>query len=185
MQGMKRSLVIGLIVLGALLSLSVLSCGGGSEGSGTVIEVRAADYKFVPSEISVPVGQEVTLKLKNVTKQAHDLEVQGLQVEMMGDHQAAGDHAGAMPGTLALHTEKGKTSSATFKADRPGTYELWCTISGHKELGMVGKLVVTSGTSGMLNDSAPKAGAPAAASPTSAPAPSGLQISFDGGHEGH
>jgi uncharacterized cupredoxin-like copper-binding protein len=183
MHGMKRSLVLGLLVLGSLLSVAVISCGGGGSGdSGTVIEVRAEDYKFAPSEISVPAGQEVTLKLKNVTKQAHDLEVQGLKVEMMGGNMNMAEHEGAMPGTLALHTEKGKTVSATFKADRPGTYELWCTISGHKELGMVGKLVVTSGTSGALNDPAPKTGA----SPTSTNAPSVPQISFgDGGHEGH
>ena len=180
-------MLLGLLVLGSLLSVAVISCGGdGSGDSGTVIEVRAEDYKFVPSEISVPVGQEVTLKLKNVTKQAHDLEVQGLQIEMMGDHQAAGDHAGAMPGTLALHTEKGKTSSVTFKADRPGTYEFRCTISGHKELGMVGKLVVTSGTSGALSDTAPKTGAPAVASPTSTTGPSVPVMTVgDGGHEGH
>ena len=184
---MKRSSIIGLIVLGSLLSLAAIACGGGDSGdSGTVIEVRAEDYKFVPSEISVPARQEVTLKLKNVTKQAHDLEVQGLQVEMMGDNMDMGQHAGAMPGTLALHTEKGKTSSVTFKADKAGTYELWCTISGHKELGMVGKLVVTSGTSGALNDAAPRTGAPAVASPTSTTAPSSPQITLgDGGHEGH
>ena len=183
---MKRLLVIGLVTLSVTLSLAVMSCGGDSADSGTVIEVRAEDYKFVPSQISVPAGQEVTLKLKNVTKQAHDLEVQGLQVEMMGDHQAAGDHARAIPGTLALHTEKGKTSSVTFKAKSTGTYELWCTISGHKEQGMVGKLVVTSGTSGALNDPAPRTGAPAVASPTSTTAPSNPQITLgDGGHEGH
>src|SRR6266545_6222024 len=83
MQTMKRSSIIGLIVLGSLLSLAALACGGGDSGdSGTVVEVRAEDYKFTPSEISDPAGQEVTLKLKNVTKQAHDLEVQGLRVEM-------------------------------------------------------------------------------------------------------
>lgn len=100
----------------------------------------------------------------------------------MGDHQAAGDHAGAMPGTLVLHTEKGKTSSVTFKADRPGTYEFWCTISGHKELGMVGKLVVTSGTSGTLGNPAPRTDTSSAASPSSTPVPSVPAITLgDGG----
>jgi len=141
---MKRSLVIGLILLGALLSLAVLSCGGSDSGeSGILIEVRAENYKFVPSEISVPAGQEVTLKLKNVTKQAHDLEVQALRVQVSGNAHDAGGHEGAAPGTLALHTARKKTASITFTADQKGTFDVWCTISGHKELGMIARLIVT------------------------------------------
>ncbi|HLF79955.1 MAG TPA: cupredoxin domain-containing protein [Dehalococcoidia bacterium] len=184
---MKRSLTIGLLAVGALLALALISCGGGDgEESGTVIQIKADDYKFLPNEVSIPAGQTVTIKLKNVTKQAHDLEVQRLQVEMMGGHEAAQGHAGAMPGTLALHTEKGKTVSATFKADRPGTYEFWCTISGHKEQGMVGKLVVTSGASGTLSNPVPRSDAPSSTSPLNTTIPSvPVIILGDGGHEGH
>ena len=184
---MERLILLALVSISISLSLAAISCGGGDGGeSRTVIEVKADDYKFLPNEVTVPAGQEVTIKLKNVTKQAHDLEVQRLQVEMMGGHEAAQGHAGAMPGTLALHTEKGKTVSATFKADLPGTYEFWCTISGHKEQGMVGKLVVTSGASGTLSNPAPISDAPSSVSPSNTAVPSVPVITLgDGGHEGH
>jgi len=144
MQGWKRALVIGFIVLGSMLSFAVAACGGGGndDEGGTAIEVRGSEYKFSPNEITIPAGQTVTLRLKNVGKTEHDLEVQGLRVEMMGEEDHSGGHEGAAPGAVGMHTEKGKSASMTFMAEQKGTYEFWCTISGHKEQGMVGKLTV-------------------------------------------
>ncbi|HLF76682.1 MAG TPA: cupredoxin domain-containing protein [Dehalococcoidia bacterium] len=140
---MNRALVIGLVVLSAVLSLAIAGCSGGDdEEAGSAMEVRASEYKFSPDEITVPAGQTVTLRLKNVGETEHDLEVQGLRVQMMGDEEDMGGHEGAAPGTIAMHTQKGKTASVTFMADQKGTYEFWCTISGHKEQGMIGKLIV-------------------------------------------
>ncbi len=151
MQGMKRVLVIGVVVLSAALSLVLTACGGDGDDNevfGTVIEVRGDEYKFSPNEVTIPAGQTVTLRLKNVGETEHDLEVQGLTIRQEdgiqppAGHAAAGEHEGASPGALALHTEKGKTASVTFMAEQKGTYEFWCTISGHKEQGMIGKLIV-------------------------------------------
>ena len=66
----------------------------------------------------------------------------GLSVQMMGEEDHSGDHEGAAPDAVAMHTGKGKSASMTFMAEQKGTYEFWCTISGHKEQGMVGKLTV-------------------------------------------
>lgn len=147
---MKRSLLVALVVLSTALSLAIAACGGGGddEEAGTVIEVRADEYDFLPDRVTIPAGQTVTLRLKNVGETEHDLEVQGLTIrredgiQAPAGHDAAGEHEGAAPGALALHTEKGKTASVTFMAEQKGTYEFWCTISGHKEQGMVGKLIV-------------------------------------------
>jgi uncharacterized cupredoxin-like copper-binding protein len=135
----------GLVLIGfATHFLFISACGGGDGGnSGTVIEVSAQNIKFVPNEIRVPAGQMVTLRLKNLDDMEHDLEVQGLRVQVSGNAHDAGGHEGAAPGTLALHTAKNKTASITFTADQKGTFDVWCTISGHKELGMIARLIVT------------------------------------------
>ena len=120
-----------------------LACGGGSEDKGQVIEVKAEQVRFVPADISVAAGETVTLRLKNVDDMAHDLEVRGLNAQIISGGGHGGHGGDMMAGTVAVHTEKKQSGSVTFVAKVKGTYEIWCTISGHKELGMVGKLVVT------------------------------------------
>jgi plastocyanin len=134
-----------LIVLVAGAVALTVACGGGSEDKGRTIEVKAEQIKFVPADISVLAGETVTLRLKNVDDMAHDLEVKGLKAEIVsgGGHGGGHDGGNMMAGTVAVHTDKKKSGSVTFVAKDKGTYEIWCTISGHKELGMVGKLVVT------------------------------------------
>jgi plastocyanin len=138
----KRSSLL-LILVAGVVALTV-ACGGGSGDKGRTIEVRAEQIKFVPADISVGAGETVTLRLKNVDDMAHDLEVRGLNAEIVsGGGHGGHDGGNMMSGTVAVHTEKKKSGSVTFVAKEKGTYEIWCTISGHKELGMVGKLVVT------------------------------------------
>ena len=37
----------------------------------------------------------------------------------------------------------GREARGTFKASKPGTYQILCQQPGHREAGMVGKIVVT------------------------------------------
>ena len=45
-----------------------------------------------------------------------------------------------------LHVAAGTGGKATltFTPSKPGTYEYYCSVAGHKEAGMVGILTVTS-----------------------------------------
>lgn len=138
----KLALTVGIVSVAAAVIIVTAACGGDGGTSATVIDVSARDFRFTPGEIRVPAGQEVTLRLKNLDEMEHDLEVQGLRIQPKGNAHNAGGHAGAMPGMLALHTAKRGTASITFTAEKKGTYDVWCTISGHKELGMMAKLVV-------------------------------------------
>lgn len=146
---MKRvGQLLGFAAFAALLAL-LAACGSGDDGGSdsSVIDVRAKEIRFVPDEIRIPAGEMVTLRLKNEDAMAHDLEVQGLSIRREGiqlpSHDASGGHEGAGSGILALHTQANGTASITFTADEEGTYEVWCTIPGHKEFGMVAKLIVS------------------------------------------
>ena len=136
---MRLTILLGMLLL-AVLSAGAVGCGGSGKTSGMTIEVKAENTRFVPSTIEVPAGRTVTLKLVNHDDTEHDLEIQGMKADMM----SGGGHGGDMaPGMVAVHSEKKKTSAVTFMTNETGTYDILCTVSGHKELGMVGKLVVS------------------------------------------
>jgi plastocyanin len=87
-------------------------------GSAQTVDVTAKDFRFTLPSTSYKPGQ-YTFQLKNDGPSAHNLVVKGPGV------------SNASTPTIAA----GKTASvkATLKA---GTYELYCSVPGHKQLGM-------------------------------------------------
>lgn len=83
------------------------------------IAVTARNYIFSPSVIRVKKGQEVTLSFQNTGK--HTFTVKGLGVDKL------------------LNVV---SSSLTFTAQKSGEFELICSVPGHKERGMKGKVIV-------------------------------------------
>lgn len=63
-----------------------------------------------------------------------------------GEHMEEADHEAekAIEPTLHAHTESGEQLTVTFTPTEPGTYEFYCSVPGHLEEGMVGKLVVNA-----------------------------------------
>ena len=110
--------------------------------------VERGGWAFAPSVIKIPLGQPVTLTLMNDGQSEHDFEVTGIPAEhveavvsMEGHSQLGrGHHA---EGIVAAHAMSQMTASVMFTPTRIGEYEIHCTIPGHKEAGMVGKLVVS------------------------------------------
>ncbi len=119
---------------GALL---LAACGGGggsgadagygaASGSGTSATIVGLDsMKFNPENITVKAGAPVKITFKNAGMLPHDLITEG------GTQNAKLVNLGA-----------GKEQSGTFMASKPGTYAIVCVQPGHKEAGMVGKIIV-------------------------------------------
>jgi plastocyanin len=121
--------------LTVLMALALSACGGGGSseppattvgggggGSGTVLEVKASEFKFDPSTLTAAAGEDLTIKLVNVGVVEHDLTIDDLGV--------------------ALTVKVGETGEASATNVPAGTYEVYCAIAGHKEAGMVGTLEV-------------------------------------------
>ena len=85
----------------------------------------ALKFHFEPAAIEVKPGQRVVVKFANVGPiSPHDLSISSL---------------GVNTGLL----DPGQEKVVSFQApDRPGEYPFICTVPGHAQLGMVGKLVV-------------------------------------------
>jgi len=111
------------------------------------VEVRlvTTEWKFEPSTLELPVGRPVTLILENKGKIEHDVQIPGM-----------GIHA---------HAPAGQTVRQTFTPEETGTYDFICSLPGHLEAGMKGKMVVGQAAA----EAAPRTEAqPAAASTTPA-----------------
>jgi nitrite reductase (NO-forming) len=88
----------------------------------TSLRVTVTEFKITPSIVQVPAGQKVTITLDNKGAVEHDLTVQALGFKVLA--------------------KAGQTATAEVTFDKPGEYELVCSIPGHKEAGMTGKLSV-------------------------------------------
>jgi plastocyanin len=110
-----------------VLAGAVKAAGGGGaavEKAG-VLEIDAdpgGQLAFVSKKATAQAGP-VTLKMKNTSGTLHDLAIQGNGVS-------------AKTPTTTNGTVQAK---ATLK---PGTYDYFCTVPGHRQAGMAGKLTV-------------------------------------------
>ena len=139
-----RSITLLAVIGGAVLS----ACSTGP----TPLEVTmlASEFRFDPATVEVQAGQQVTVMMQNMGTVEHDFVIQEMPME-----QAAGDsesEGAVMPGHTmdemamepAVHmgAMAGMSGSVTFVPTKPGTYEFFCAVAGHKEAGMVGTLTV-------------------------------------------
>ena len=135
------------VLLGLAFVLLLSACGGATQ-STTEITVEATDFAYSPLSIIVPAGQPVTLTLKNAGKVEHDFVVEKIRLTdvLASNSEPAEHHQMGHESDYDLHffAKAGETASLQFTAIEPGTYEIFCSIEGHKEAGMIGKLIVAA-----------------------------------------
>lgn len=120
-RGLRLALALALIV-------SLLASPARAAARDVDIEVGTnpdGSMYLRPGNVTVNVGDDVTLRIRNVDRIFHDvalLDYDGNDVEI------------EVPG--------GKTESHSFKATVAGDYRMICEVSGHKQKGMFGLLHV-------------------------------------------
>lgn len=119
------AILISVFALGlAARAVSEAKGGGGtSSGSGSAApataEVSAKEFAFSPDEIKISATGTITLTNKGTV--AHDLVVQGLTTGSV---------------------DPGKTGTLTLKDIKAGEYEYYCSVAGHRDAGMKGRILV-------------------------------------------
>jgi plastocyanin len=104
------------------------SGGGVSAGGGTVLKIAAdpnGALKFDKTSLSAKAGK-VTIVMTNTSSIPHAVEMEGGGIEKKG----------------AVITGGGSVSHVTAKL-KPGKYEFYCPVDGHKAAGMKGTLTVS------------------------------------------
>ena len=87
------------------------------------IDIVATDFSSKPAEVSVKVGEVVNLRLINQGVTVHDIVVPAQGIWIV--------------------TPAGQSVASGIRFDRPGEYEFFCSVPGHREAGMIGRIVVT------------------------------------------
>ncbi|WP_235912290.1 multicopper oxidase domain-containing protein [Ruania zhangjianzhongii] len=94
-------------------------------GETTTVQVSAQDMRYVPATLSVPAGDRLVIELTNDDPQnVHDLTVGGATSERLAPGESQRLDIGVVGGDL----------------------EGWCTVAGHRQLGMTLTLVASGAT---------------------------------------
>ncbi|GAA2158931.1 nitrite reductase (NO-forming) [Humibacillus xanthopallidus] len=142
--------VIALVVAASLALPSAAAGGGAAQvtptGHTTTVEVAARDMRFTPATITVPLGDRLVIRVTNRDETTtHDLVL-----------DTGGRTARLAPGAT------GELDAGVVA----GPVEGWCSVVGHRQMGMVLHVLVTGGASGSAAAGAPlgsaAGGAPAA-----------------------
>ena len=109
--------------------LVLLACGSddGEEASGQQVDVSASEFQFNPPDITLDSAGTYTFHLTNAGEFEHALEIEGQGVEEETDVIGGGDSADV---TVDL---------------AEGTYDIYCPVGNHREMGMEGTLTVGGG----------------------------------------
>ncbi|HYQ73589.1 multicopper oxidase domain-containing protein [Cellulomonas sp.] len=128
--------LLGVVVLGVgldpaaagLTSGVVAAAGDGAPvaatGRTTTVDVEAQDMRFVPDRVEVPAGDRLVIRVTNADAAVHDLVLAN----------------GATSGRLGPG-ESADVDAGVVGADLDG----WCSVAGHRLMGMTLDVVVTGG----------------------------------------
>ncbi|MBI5031954.1 MAG: cupredoxin domain-containing protein [Chloroflexi bacterium] len=137
---------IFVIMLVAGLTLGLVACSGGAPSSKSAQQftIQVNEFSFQPATIEVSVGQPVKLTLQNKGSVEHDWSIQKIPVIDVKEIGQSEHNMGGSSTKPDLHmsAKNGKSAELEFMPTRAGTYQILCTVAGHKEAGMVGTLIV-------------------------------------------
>lgn len=131
-------------IMFVVFALALTACGG-TASRAQEVQVETTEFKFSPATIQVEAGTPVKLTLLNKGSVEHDLSVvEILLTDVKTTTDSHGHEMSNMPIQPKLHVAAvaGKSSVIEFTPTRPGTYEVLCTVAGHKEAGMIAQLIV-------------------------------------------
>lgn len=87
------------------------------------VRVVSTEFQYSPSKVRVAAGRPATLVLDNGGAETEH----GIFVPALG---------------FRLQAKAGEIAQTTLRFDKPGEYDFMCDLPGHREAGMLGKLIV-------------------------------------------
>ena len=87
------------------------------------ISVEGGEFYFKPNQIKVKKGEKVTVTFTNAGKMTHNFFVDEFNV-------------------ASQTINGGKTTTVEFTPDKAGTFEFYCGVGSHRQMGMKGSLIV-------------------------------------------
>jgi len=142
-------LILGLILcLGAILiPATIANAGDLSRQPVTEINVSLGNetgaLKFFPNQLEFQSGKRYKLVLKNPSQQKHYFTAKNFADASWTQKVEAGNVE--IKGAIhELELKPGAVAEWVFVPVKSGSYNLRCTVAGHTEAGMVGKIAIAS-----------------------------------------
>lgn len=146
-----------IVLIVVFLLIASAGCAGDEQPAvpePVELSLIATDIVYDNARLEAAAGRPVKIALDNEGVLLHDFSISeiphtGEVVAAAGETAETDDHEAAMgheeEPDVHVAVAAGATGSVIFTPSAPGEYEYYCTVSGHKEAGMVGTLVVTAG----------------------------------------
>jgi plastocyanin len=128
-----------MVAAAGVLAVAASACGGDADASPeATVAIRFS--RFVPEELTVPVGKPVQFTLQNDDPIDHEWIVGTADVHEKHRSGTEPFHD-AIPTEVTIPALEARTTTVTF--DEPGEYQYICHLPSHEEYGMVGVVHVT------------------------------------------
>jgi uncharacterized cupredoxin-like copper-binding protein len=107
-----------------------------------MVAVSLTEHSFSPPRLVFKRNTPYKLELKNIGKEKHYFVSEGFFKAVALRKVLSADGEVKAPYLTAIEVYPGRFMELYFVPVREGTYGLSCTIEGHAEKGMVGKIVI-------------------------------------------
>src|SRR5215212_759522 len=108
---------------------------GASGGVLKTIVIKENEFELSPSTVTLSKPGTYAFKAENKGSTRHSLEIDGEGVKSKGG-QVTGE------AKLEPYLDPGQSGVLTLSFQKPGTYEMYCPVIGHRLAGMKGSVVV-------------------------------------------
>jgi cytochrome c oxidase subunit 2 len=121
---MKKAIVaiIILAVIGVGFYVYKNKSSGGAVGAVKEFTITGQNFSFAPAVITVKKGDKVKITFKNA-EGFHDFKIDEFNV-------------------ATKQIQGGGEDTVEFTADKTGTFEYYCSVGKHRQMGMKGQLIV-------------------------------------------
>jgi uncharacterized cupredoxin-like copper-binding protein len=103
--------------------------------------------KYFPSDLVLKENKRVVLTLNNNDSIEHDIEISPFSFKTLdnSDEHSNHKHSASIDDqqVFHLHVNPNETNQISFIPKEAGVFTYYCTIPGHKEAGMIGKIKIS------------------------------------------
>src|SRR5215216_1406460 len=110
------------------------SSKGASGGTLKTITIKETEFKLSPSTVTLSKPGTYAFKAENKGSTQHSLEIDGEGVKSEGGESGEAK--------LEPYLDAGQSGVLTLTFQKPGSYEMYCPVIGHRLAGMKGSVVV-------------------------------------------
>jgi uncharacterized cupredoxin-like copper-binding protein len=123
-------------------SSAATTTNSSSGGALKTVVIKETEFKLSPSTVTLRKPGTYAFKAEDDGSTQHSLEIEGEGVKSEGSEgdESEGDEGGEAQ--LEQTLDPGQSGVLMVSFQKPGTYEMYCPVDGHEQMGMKGKVVV-------------------------------------------